>query len=400
MLLHWRMRYHFGECVLDTGRHAFHRNAVLVPLEPQVFDLLHLLAKNTGDLVTRDTMIDEIWHGRIVSESTISARINAARRAVGDTGAEQKVIKTIPRRGFQLVMPVDSDEEPAIEVPDCTHQVVRYAASADNTRIAYAESGLADGPALLRAGHWLTDIEMDWHSPITRPHLEELGLENRFIRYDQRGTGMSDRQFDAPELADFSADLQAVADAAGLKRFPILAASQGVPVALCFAAHNPERVSKLILCGGYAQGRSVREGGFKNPEEDPMHGLIKGGWGQPESAFMKAFSSLFVPTATKEQVDDIVAVQLASASAETAAKLRRIIDKFDVTELLSKISAPTLVIHARHDAIHPIEQGRMLASRIAGAQFVVLESNNHIPLPQELAWRTYISTVQGFLKAN
>lgn len=393
------MRYQFADCVLDTGRHAFHRNAVLIPLEPQVFDLLHLLARLAGTLVTRDEMMDEIWEGRIVSESTVSARINAARRAVGDTGKLQDIIKTVPRRGFQMVADVVADNGPAPDVPDSTNQVVRYTRSKDGTSIAFAENGVLDGPPLLRAGHWMTDLEIDWRSPICRPHLEELGAHFRCIRYDQRGTGMSDRRFYNPTLQDFVDDMKAVADAAGLERFPILAASQGVPMAILFAVQHPERVSKLILRGGYAQGRALRVGGYKNPEEDPMLGLIRSGWGQPESAFMKALSSLFTPGATSAQLDDMVAVQLASSTPETAAEVRKIIDQFTVLDLLDQIQAPTLVIHARHDAIHPIEQGRMLASGIPGAQFMTLESNNHVPLPQEPGWRDYIDGMVDFLNS-
>ena len=393
------MKFQFADCVLDTGRHAFHRNAVLVPLEPQVFDLLHLLARKAGILVSRDEMMTEIWDGRIVSDSTVSARINAARHAVGDTGKSQHIIKTVPRRGVQMVAEVVAENGPAPDVPDSTNQVVRYTRSKDGTSLAFAENGLKNGPPLMRAGHWMTDLEIDWRSPICRPHLEELGAHFRCIRYDQRGTGMSDRRFDKPTLQDFSDDMEAVADAAGMKRFPILAASQGVPMAIHFAVHHPERVSKLILRGGYAQGRAIRSGGYKNPDEDPMLGLIRSGWGQPESAFMKALSSLFTPGATSAQLDDMVAVQLASSSPETAANIRKIIDQFTVLDMLDQIRAPTLVIHARHDAIHPITQGRMLASRIPGAQFMTLESNNHVPLPQEAGWRGYINAIVGFLSA-
>jgi len=391
------MRYQFADCVLDTGRHAFHRNAKLIALEPQVFDLIHMLARNSGALVSRDEMMAEIWDGRIVSDSTVSARINAARRAVGDSGKTQNIIKTVPRRGIQMVASVASDNGPAIVVPDSTHQLVRFTRSKDGTSLAFAENGLKDGPPLLRAGHWMTDLEIDWRSPICRPHLEELGAHFRCIRYEQSGTGMSDRRFENPSLEDFSHDIGAVADAAGLQRFPILAASQGVPMAIHYAVHNPEWVSKLILRGGYAQGRAIREGGYKSANEDPMLALIKSGWGQPESAFMAALSALFIPGATAAQLDDMVAVQLASSSADTAAKIRELVDRFSVEDLLGKVNVPTLVIHARHDAIHPMTQGRMLASLIPGAQFLTLESNNHVPLPQEPCWRGYIDAMVDFL---
>ena len=100
------MRYVFRDCVLDTGRHVLMRGDAPVAVEPQVFDLLHLLARNAGQLVTRDEILAEVWNGRIVSESAISARIAAARKAVGDDGKAQRVIRTIARRGLQMVTEV------------------------------------------------------------------------------------------------------------------------------------------------------------------------------------------------------------------------------------------------------------------------------------------------------
>ena len=103
------MRFFFADCVLDVASHSFSRDGSAVPIEPQVFDLLHLLAQRAGQLVTKDDLVDTVWEGRIVSDVTIGSRISAARKAVGDNGTDQKVIRTIPRRGFSLVAPVSSD---------------------------------------------------------------------------------------------------------------------------------------------------------------------------------------------------------------------------------------------------------------------------------------------------
>ena len=100
------MRYVFADCVLDTESHGFARGGQSVALEPQVFDLLQVLAENAGKLVTKDALIAAVWGGRIVSEATISSRINMARSAVGDSGKAQAIIQTVPRRGFRLVAPV------------------------------------------------------------------------------------------------------------------------------------------------------------------------------------------------------------------------------------------------------------------------------------------------------
>ena len=97
------MQYLFETCVLDTDRRELRRAAVLVSIEPQVFDLLEFLVRNRERVVTRDDLIDSVWHGRIVSESTLSTRINAARSAIGDNGEQQRLIKTLPRKGLRFV---------------------------------------------------------------------------------------------------------------------------------------------------------------------------------------------------------------------------------------------------------------------------------------------------------
>lgn len=391
------MRYTFSNCILDTGQHLLFRDGEPVKTEPQVFDLLHVLVRNAGELVTRDQIIEEIWGGRIVSESSISARTNAARKAVGDSGKEQAIIKTVTRRGLRLVAPVSADDR-EMSVPPALHndrQRVRFAKSPDGTKIAYATSGT--GPKIMRAGHFLTHLEVDWKSMIWRPYLDALGQDHTLVRYDQRGTGLSDRSLCNIDLESHVADLEAVANAVGLDRFPLIALSQGVPVAIQFAARNPERVSCLVLYGGYAEGRVLRDGGQSSEAADAMMTMMREGWGKPQSAFMGAFTSLFCPGASPEQLADLIAMQLASASPENGARIRMAIDRFSVLEQLGEIQTPTLVIHSRNDTVHPLSEGQKLASNIPNADFVVLESNNHILLPDEPAWSEYVRETLEFV---
>ncbi len=385
MVLCGQMRYSFSNCILDIDRHHLIRDGEHVKIEPQVFDLLHLLVRNAGALVTRDQIIDEIWGGRIVSESSISARTNAVRKAVGDSGKEQDIVKTIPRRGLQLctLVSIQSDVEGEHGSVFNDRQRVRFATSEDGTKIAYATSGA--GPKIMRAGHFLTHLEMDWKSQIWRPYLDALGQDHTLIRYDQRGTGLSDPTLSCINLENNVADLKAVADAAELDRFPLIALSQGVPVAIQFAVNHPERVSCLVLYGGYTEGRALRGGGEASETADAMMILMREGWGKPESAFMKAFTSLFCPGASQEQLAGLVDMQLASTSPENAAQIRMAIDRFTVTNQLENVKVPTLVIHSRNDSVHPLSEGHKLASNIHGAELVVLESANHILLPDEPA---------------
>lgn len=392
------MRYHFANCVLDTASHSFARDGALVPLEPQVFDLLHLLAARAGELVTRDELIDAVWNGRIVSEATISSRINAARNAVGDTGKDQRVIRTIPRRGFEMVVDVSGDPAPRATDDDMLTQTVRYTASADGTLLAYAISG--SGPPLMRAGHFLTHLEKDAHSSVFRPSIEMFSAQHRLIRYDQRGTGLSQTDVGELSLQAYADDLLAVADAAGLDRFPIFATSQGVPIAVHVAVSHPERVSRLVLCGGFAQGRLVRDENYSRDEAEVLMTLVRMGWGKPESAFMSAFISMFCPDASRAERASLVESQVASATPEMAARVRMTIDRFDVVDILPMVRAPTLVIHASGDALHPVSQGRLLASKIPGAEFRLVESNNHIFLKSTPAWDEIMSATLEFLRRD
>lgn len=389
------MRYRFSDCVLDTVSHSFTRDGETIPLEPQVFDLLHLLAERAGELVTKDALIEAVWNGRIVSEATISSRINAARSAVGDTGKDQRIIRTIPRRGFELM--VDASQEPvsADAANGLVTQTVRYTSSVDDTQIAYAISGT--GPPLMRAGHFLTHLEKDARNSVFRSSIEMFSAHHKLIRYDQRGTGLSQTDVEELSIEAYANDLLAVADAVGLDRFPIFATSQGVPIAIHFAATHPSRVSRLVLCGGFAQGRMVRDDNYSREEAEVLMTLVRMGWGKPDSAFMSAFISMFCPDASRAERASLVESQLASATAEMAARVRMTIDKFNVVDLLGQVQAPTLVIHASGDALHPVSQGRLLASKIPAAEFRLVESNNHIFLKSTPAWDEIMSAALEFL---
>ena len=394
------MIYEFGGCRLDPDSYSFTRDGDPKHLEPQVFDLLLYLAQHPGEVIGRDRLVESVWKGLNVSDSAIGARIAAARAAVGDTGKDQRIIRTVHRRGFQLAVPVsvpgNAAEPPAEAAPAAgNRQTVRFTRAADGASIAWAESGT--GPPLLRVGHWLSHLELDWDSPVWQPLIAALGARHRLIRYDQRGTGLSTRKLDNVTLEHFVSDLEAVADAAGLERFPMIAASQASPVAIAFAARNPERVSGMVLYGGYAVGRVFRDSGPGDMTEETILALIRAGWGQAGSAFVNAFSSLFMPDATREQLDSFVRMQLASIAPDKAALLRSIVDRFMVVDLLDQIRVPTLVIHSEGDAIHPIAQGRLLASEIPGARFVTLDSRNHVPLPQLDSWQRMMREIRAFL---
>ena len=389
------MRFFFADCILDIASHSFLRDGCAVRIEPQVFDLLHLLAQRAGQLVTKDDLVDAVWNGRIVSDVTIGSRISAARKAVGDNGTDQNVIRTIPRRGFSLVAQVSSDVDET-RVSDMTaKQTIRFAKSQDGTQVAYAKSG--NGPPLLRAGHFLTHLKRDWEGSVYQPMIAALSAAHTLVRYDQRGTGLSQADVDDLSLEAYADDMLAVADAAGLDRFPIFATSQGVPVSIHFAATYPERVSRLVLFGGFAKGRKVREDDFSHDDAEALMTLINKGWGNPDGPFMSAFVSLFCPDASRKERASIAESQIASATPEMAVRIRKTIDQFDVTDKLGSVQAPTLILHASGDAIHPLSQGRMLAAGIYGSEFHMVESNNHIILQSSPAWDEIVKATLEFI---
>ena len=389
------MRFFFAGCVLDIASHSFSREGSEVPVEPQVFDLLHVLAQRAGQLVTKDDLVDTVWQGRIVSDVTIGSRISAARKAVGDNGTDQAIIRTIPRRGFSLVAQVSSNVAETQVSDATTKQTIRFATSKDGTQVAYAKSG--KGPPLLRAGHFLTHLKKDWEGSVYQPMIATLSDAHTLIRYDQRGTGLSQADVDDLSLEAYANDMLAVADSAGLDRFPIFATSQGVPVSIHFAATYPERVSRLVLFGGFAQGRLVREDDLSRDDAEVLMTLISKGWGKPDSPFMSAFVSLFCPDASREERASIAESQLASATPEMAARIRRTIDQFDVTNRLGNVQAPTLILHSSGDAIHPLSQGRLLAGGIRGSEFQMVESNNHIILKSSPAWDEIVKATLEFI---
>ena len=271
--------------------------------------------------------------------------------------------------------------------------MIRYTASRDGTGIAWAEVG--EGPPLLRGGHWMSHLEHDWSSPVFRPLLDRLSARHRLIRYDPRGTGLSDRGLSGDEtIEQLADDLEAVADAAGLERFPVYAISQSVPVALTFAARRPERVSRLILLNGLVQGSTARG----EPEKtETMVAMIRSGWGVPGSPFMKAVATLFAPRATQEELDSIVEMQALSATPGDAATLRRIIGGIDVTGVLDRITAPVLIMHCAGDAIQLPEQSRMLARSLPDARYSSCDSSNHIVVPSDPIWAPCVEAFDRFL---
>ncbi len=288
---------------------------------------------------------------------------------------------------------LDSTKQPSPPV-DGSRQEIRYCTAPDGTALAYATAG--QGPPLFKAQHFMTHLEHDWHSPTFGPFYREMAANYRFVRQDQRGNGLSDRNPDDISFENFVQDFEAVADATGIERFPIYGASQGAAVAVTYAVRHPERVSALVLQGGYARGRLKR--GILSDDDrakiDALLTLIRTGWGQDNPAFRHMFTTMFIPGATTEQMDSFDEMMRVATEPEVAARIFKMNALIDVSEIIHQVQAPTLILHGRLDAVTPFDEGRRMAASIPNAQLVELDSPNHILLHDEPAMLRLIAEIK------
>src|SRR5215212_7385761 len=274
-------------------------------------------------------------------------------------------------------------------------QRIRYLRTPDGVRLAWAEAGA--GPSLVKAANWLTHLEYEWESPVWSHWIRFFTEHFRFVRYDERGCGMTDWKVGDLSFERWVEDLEAVVAAAEPREpFALLGISQGAATCLAYAVRHPERVSHLVLYGGYARG-VLRRG---DPERERVYRAIielaRLDWGNDNPAFRQVFTSRFIPGGTDEQLGWFNELCRRTASPESAAGLLEARGAVDVTGLLAEVRTPTLVLHSRDDYITPILEGHVLAAGIPGAQFVELDSKNHVLLEHEPAWARFREAVLEF----
>lgn len=275
-------------------------------------------------------------------------------------------------------------------------QRIRFARADDGVKLAWAETG--SGPLLIKASNWLSHLEYEWESPVWRHWIRFFSDHFRFVRFDERGCGMSDWNVADLSMDRWMVDLDTIVNEVRPEGpFALLGISRGAAVCAAYAALHPERVSKLVLYGGYAQGWARRGDPDVASEYRAMTELMRVGWGRENPAFRQVFTSRFIPGATDQQVAWFNELCRKSMSPEQAARLLQAPSTIDIVDLLGSVRAPTLVLHAREDAVTALAQGRLLASGIPGAQFVELDSRNHILLEHEPAWARFQTAVLDFM---
>lgn len=398
------MTFAFDTCTIDCNRREVYRDGVMAHVEPQVFDVLVHLVRHRERVVSKDELIRTVWEGRSISDETLTSRVSAARRAIGDNGSDQRFIRTVARHGFRFVADVRSEQVAAVPVTgnagnrSATPHAIRFCETPDHVHLAVATTGR--GMPLVKTANWLNHLEFDWQSPIWSPLFTRLAAHHQLVRYDERGVGLSDRDVEDFSFEAFVRDLETVVDQLELQRFALLAVSQGAPVSIAYAVRHPERVSRLVLCGGFARGWRKRGNASEVARAEASVTLVREGWGQDNPAARQMFTSLIVPDATHEEMRWFNELERISASADTAVRLLYVLGDIDVTGLLPLVATPTLVLHSRGDARVPFEHGLMLAREIPGARFVALESRNHLILSHEPAWPRFIDEISRFLRED
>ena len=275
-------------------------------------------------------------------------------------------------------------------------QHIQYATSSDGVRIAYAVMG--QGAPVVRASHWLTHLEYELDSPVWRHLILGMACRHTLVRYDGRGTGLSQRDAVDISMDRWVSDLECIVDSLSLERFILLGVSQGGAISIQYAARHPDRVSHLIIHGAYARGFLHRENPDKQRQFVELNrALVREGWGSEHDAYRQWFTSQFIPEGTAEQSRWFNDLERVSATPEMMERFVIELSNINVTDSLPKVKAPTLVTHCKGDVRVPFALGQEIAAGIPGAKFVPLDSRNHVFLADEPATRVFFDAVTSFL---
>jgi len=390
-------------CALEVQRGMAERNAPI----PQEKQIEFRIGINVGDII--------IDHGDIFGDGVnIAARLEGIAEPGGICVSGQAYdqvegklpltcrslgrqnLKNIPKPIEVYVIELGTGAAGPID-PSSVKLKINYCRAPDGVRLAFAIAG--EGPPLVKTANWMNHVAYDWDSSVMRHFYVALARDFTLLRYDARGNGLSDWDVEDVSLDAWVSDLDTVVDAAGLDRFPLLGMSQGCAISVAFAARHPERVSHLVLYGGFARGAYRQaKSELELQKVKALATLIRTGWGEETPVFRQLFSSLFMPGGTQEQLQKFAERQRRTTSAECAYRYFETTRNLDVSELLAKVTVPTLVMHKRDDQVQPFEGGRELAAGIPGARFVALQGQNHIPLEQDFETERMLEEIKLFLK--
>ena len=398
-------QYSFDLYLLDVDERRLLRDNEEIRLRGKLFDTLCVLVENAGQLVRKDDLMQAVWPDSVVEENNVDHSISHLRKLLHPG----KYIETVPRHGYRFLGEVNLVGERKIakpgprlvtldlapEKPDLPDPEVRFFTTSDGVRIAYTLAG--SGAPIVRLNSWLNHLDFEWKNPFRRHWLSEVMRHNTLLRYDQRGCGLSDW-----EVEDFSyeravKDFEELIEAAGLAQFAIFAGCQGAAIGTAYATRHPERVSRLMLHGAFANGWPAPSE-IEKGQLEAMLTLIRHGWGRDNPAFRQMWSTMFRPDAGPEEMDWLNELQRIGASPENAARMLSQFPSFKILDLLPGVACPTLVLHSREDASVPVQEGRLIAARIRGARFVELPSRSHQLAPGDPGWELFVEEFSTFME--
>ncbi|WP_292497021.1 alpha/beta hydrolase [Mesorhizobium sp.] len=360
------------------------RQAIASEVEIVELGILRELVERLTDEPRRALPLAQRLRRLVTHDASLAAEIEAL---------EDRVRSAAAQGAGRAAQPASSaPPKPAGQDPG---RAVQFCRARDGTRLAYASTG--SGPAIMRAAHWMSHLTFDWDSPIWRHWMRELSRHNRLVRYDERCNGLSQRHVVDISFETMLSDLECVVEATGLDRFTLLGLSQSCAVSIAYAIRHPEKVSGMILYGGYVKGWRARGDAGEIATREAAATLMRESWGKPNPMFRQAFCSMFIPGATHEHFAWMDDLMLRTVLPDDAWRLQSAFSVIDVSDLLEKVRVPTLVLHARDDNVAPVESGRTMAAGISGARFIELESQNHILLEGEPAFEEFIDHVRAFI---
>jgi DNA-binding winged helix-turn-helix (wHTH) protein/esterase/lipase len=396
------MVFRFGHFELDIAERKLSRLGQPVALRSKVFDTLAVLVENHGRLLRKEELMKGLWPDRIVEDNNLDHNISQLRRVLGHGANGDRFIETVPRQGYRFVGNVTTTVsaktgELQRREPETVflNQDIRFFTAKDGARIAYSITG--KGPVILKAANWLNHLEFELKSPLWRHWLPILTGHNTLIRYDERGNGLS--SWNVPDFS-FEAwlrDFEQLAEEVKVERFTVLGISQGAAVAVWYAAKYPERVERLVLCGSFARGWMNRPIPGEVERRNALLTLVRLGWGKDNPAFRQMFTTIYMPDGTPEHQQWWNELQRVCTSPENAVQLMNAAGHINVVDLLPNVKCPTLVMHSSGDDAVPISEGRLVAARIPGAEFLELPSKNHIVIHSEPAWPIFVRELSRFM---
>lgn len=386
-------RVRFGTVVFDTACGVLHHDSGEArQLRPQSARVLAELVRAGGQGVSKAELIDRVWGDVAVTEDSLVQCVADIRRALGD--GRRTLVQTLPRFGYRLALP-EQGGAGAEEVEALDQAPIRFAVSVDGTRLAWTASG--QGLPMLKAPSWISNIEMEARSLIFTEFYRRLGARVRLVRFDQRGTSLSDRLARPLDLWDIVEDMRAVADAAGLERFLLFGPSQGVAFSIAFAHRYPERVLGIIGRGGFGRGWLAAGDEAGRRKYEGSRALIEAGWNDSNPEYRRFFTARLIPDSPPAVAREFDEMQRRACDAAAILANLDLMVGLDIEALAREVSAPVLLLHSKGDRSVSDAEGQRLAMTLPNAEFVLLDDDNHIFLPGTPGFHQALAAIERFL---